>query len=70
MDLTAARTDLEQVVRESDAAIAALAYHVDDELDIVAADVSCELTEADREGWIATSPTTGDARVDWSPVRA
>jgi RNA polymerase-binding transcription factor DksA len=53
MDLTAARTDLEQVVRESDAAIAALAYHEDDELDIDEADVSSELTEADREEALA-----------------
>jgi RNA polymerase-binding transcription factor DksA len=53
MDLTAARADLEQVVRESDAAIAALAYHEDDELDIDEADVSSELTEADREEALA-----------------
>ena len=53
MDLTAARADLEQVVRESDAAIAALAYHEDDDLDIDEADVSSELAEADREEALA-----------------
>jgi RNA polymerase-binding transcription factor DksA len=53
MDLTAARADLEQVVRESDAAIAALAYHEDDDLDIDEADVSSELTEVDREEALA-----------------
>ena len=47
MDLTAVRAELEQVVRESDAAIAALAY--EDGLEIDEADVSAELAEADRE---------------------
>ena len=52
MDLTAVRAELEQVVRESDAAIAALAYQ-DDDLDIDEADVSSELSEADREEALA-----------------
>ena len=47
MDLEAVRLELEQVVRESDAAIAALAY--EEGLEIDEADVSAELTEADRE---------------------
>lgn len=51
MDLEAVRLDLEQVVRESDAAIAALAY--EDGLEIDEADVSAELTEADREEALA-----------------
>lgn len=51
MDLTAVRAELEQVVRESDAAIAALAY--DAEVEIEEADVSSELAEADREEALA-----------------
>ena len=51
MDLAAVRQELEQVVRESDAVIAALAY--DDEVEIDEADVSAELTEADREEALA-----------------
>ena len=51
MDLAAVRLELEQVVRESDAAIAALAY--EDGLEIDEADVSAELTEADREDALA-----------------
>jgi len=51
MDLAAVRLELEQVVRESDAAIAALAY--EDGLEIDEADVSAELTEADREEALA-----------------
>ena len=52
MDLTAVRADLEQVVRESDAAIAALA-HDDEDTELDEADVSSELTEADREEALA-----------------
>ena len=51
MDLAAVRQELEQVVRESDAAIAALAY--EEGLEIDEADVSAELTEADREEALA-----------------
>ena len=51
MDLAAVRLELEQVVRESDAAIAALQYADDVEID--EADVSAELTEADREEALA-----------------
>ena len=51
MDLAAVRLDLEQVVRESDAAIEALAFDEDQEID--EADVSSELTEADREEALA-----------------
>jgi RNA polymerase-binding transcription factor DksA len=51
MDLGAVRQELEQVVRESDAAIAALAY--EDDVEIDEADVSAELTEADREEALA-----------------
>jgi RNA polymerase-binding transcription factor DksA len=53
MDLTAVRAELEQVVRESDAAIAALAYRDEDEADMDEADVSSELSEADREEALA-----------------
>lgn len=52
MDLTAVRAELEQVVRESDAAIAALA-HDEGDVDIDEADVSSELAEADREEALA-----------------
>jgi RNA polymerase-binding transcription factor DksA len=51
MDHGAVRQELEQVVRESDAAIAALAY--EDDVEIDEADVSAELTEADREEALA-----------------
>ena len=51
MDLAAVRLELEQAVRESDAAIAALAY--EDGVEIDEADVSSELTEADREEALA-----------------
>lgn len=51
MDLTVVRAELEQVVRESEAAIAALAY--DEDVEIEEADVSSELVEADREEALA-----------------
>jgi DnaK suppressor protein len=51
MDLASVRLDLEQAVRESDAAIAALAY--EEGLEIDEADVSAEITEADREEALA-----------------
>ncbi|MDP9182042.1 MAG: TraR/DksA C4-type zinc finger protein [Actinomycetota bacterium] len=51
MDLAVVRLELEQVVRESDAAIAALAY--EDGLEIDEADVSAELSEAGREEALA-----------------
>jgi hypothetical protein len=47
MDLTAVRAELEQVVRESDAAIAAL-VHDDEDVEMDEADVSSEITEAVR----------------------
>jgi DnaK suppressor protein len=58
MDLTAVRAELEQVVRESDAAIAALAYQEDGDLDTDESDVSSELTEADREEALAEAAGT------------
>lgn len=53
MDLTAVRAELEQMVREAEAASAALA--VDDELggEMEEADIAAELTEADREEALA-----------------
>lgn len=60
MDLTAVRAELEQAVRESDAAIAALA-HEEANLDIEEADVSSELVEADREEALAEA---ADSRRD------
>jgi RNA polymerase-binding transcription factor DksA len=53
MDLAAVRQELEQVVRESDAAIAALAYVDDDDLETDEADASADMTEADREEALA-----------------
>ncbi|HUR15547.1 MAG TPA: TraR/DksA C4-type zinc finger protein [Mycobacteriales bacterium] len=52
MDLTAVRAELEQVVRESDAAIVAFARE-DEDVDMEEADVSSEITEADREEALA-----------------
>lgn len=52
MDLTAVRAELEQVVRESDAAIAAL-VHDDEDVEMDEADVSADMTEADREEALA-----------------
>ncbi len=51
MDLEAVRQELEQMVRESDAEIQALALEQDGEGD--EADLSAELTEADREEALA-----------------
>jgi len=53
MDLTAVRAELEQMVREAEAASAALA--VADELggEMEEADIAAELTEADREEALA-----------------
>lgn len=48
MDLTTARAELEQMVRESDAAMAALAAEEEDG-ELEEADLSSELAEADRE---------------------
>ena len=59
MDLDAIRADLEQVVRESDAAIAALEAEEADEsseltsVDQHAADTASEISEADREEALA-----------------
>ena len=57
MDLDAVRAELEQVVRESDAAIAALAVD-DDSLDMEEADLGTELSEADREEALADAADT------------
>jgi len=57
MDLDAVRADLEQVVRESDAAIAALAV-AEDSGDIEEADLGTELSEADREEALADAADT------------
>jgi len=51
MDLEAVRTELEQMVRESDAEILALSIEPDGEGD--EADLSAELTAADREEALA-----------------
>lgn len=57
MDLDAVRVELEQVVRESDAAIAALVLEDDGEVE--EADLPSELTESDREEALADA---ADAR--------
>lgn len=57
MDLDAVRAELEQVVRESDAAIAALVLEDDGEVE--EADLPSELTESDREEALADA---ADAR--------
>jgi RNA polymerase-binding transcription factor DksA len=57
MDLDAVRAELEQVVRESDAAIAALA--VEEDVEVEEADLGTELSEQDREEALADA---ADAR--------
>jgi DnaK suppressor protein len=52
MDLDAVRAELEQVVRESDAALAALQVD-EDSGDMEEADLGTELSEADREEALA-----------------
>lgn len=47
MDLAAVRAELEQMVRESDAVIAALSFEEDPEAD--ESDLSADLAEADRD---------------------
>jgi len=56
MDLDAVRAELEQVVRESDAAIAALEREDDGEVE--EADLGSELSEADREEALADAADT------------
>jgi DnaK suppressor protein len=51
MDLAVVRAELEQMVRESDAAIQAL--ELEEELEADADDLSAELAEADREEALA-----------------